>query len=127
MDDTTKKIAISVLSGVLRKGALLAAGSLATHGIAVSGNFTEIFVSLGVGAAVAGYSIWQDFGRPIVMAKLEVLKAKALAQSAALDKRGIPQPNAVEIAEHSPTLTPAEVVKVTAAMPDVPTAAMPQQ
>lgn len=116
MDDKTKTMMLTLASGVIKKGLLVAGSSLAGHGI-INSNQTETFVSIGMVLVGLGWSFWNDYGRAIVMSQLEVLKAKSLAQAAKLTQAGIAPVTASQIAEQSPTLTPSEVTKTVATLP----------
>lgn len=115
MDAATKQMVLGIASGALRKLAIAIAAGLTTHGIAVTGSFTETFVSAGIGLGVWAYSTYGDYVKVIVLSQLQVLKAKSLAQAAKLDAHSIAPPTPIEIAAHSDTVTPAQVVKATAA------------
>lgn len=113
MSDATNTM-ITTIGATIAKNALMGLGAaLVTHGVIASSN-TEMFVSVGMMAVGGIWSFWTSYGRAIVLSKLEVLKAKSLAQAAALEKHDIPPPTVVEIAEHSPTLTATDVAKVVA-------------
>lgn len=116
MDDSTKKVMLSLAAGVIKKGLLYASGLAVSHGL-IAGNQTETFVAIGMGVVAAGWSFWNDYGRAIVMSQLEVLKAKSLAQAAKMTQAGVSPVTANQIADQSPTLTAAEVVKTVATLP----------
>lgn len=116
MDDKTKTMMLTVGAGLAKKVLMLQAAGLVSHGM-MSANYTEVFVSLGMAGIGAAWSLWNDFGKPIVLSQLEVLKAKSLAQAASLRKAGLPQVTANEIAAQSPTLLPADVLKTIATLP----------
>ena len=110
MDDSTKTMMLTLASGVIKKGLITLGATAATHGI-ISANQTETFVAVGMFAVGAAWSFWNDYGRAIVLSKLEVLKAQSLAQAAKLKTAGVAAPSATEIAAQHPTLTPADVIK----------------
>lgn len=113
MDDSTKKIAQVLATGLVKKGLIWGGAALAGKGIALG--FTPIDYTAAAGAIVAtGWSFWQDYGKAILLSKVEVWKAEALAQAAALRKNGIATPTVTEIAAQHPTLTIADVAKVAA-------------
>lgn len=111
MDNSTKQMLVTVGAGAARKVLMLQAAGLVSHGV-INSNMTETYVSLGMAAVGALWSFWNDFGRSIVIAQLTVLKAKSLAQAAALEKHDIPSPTPTQIADHSETLTAKDVTKV---------------
>lgn len=123
MDDATKKLILGLASGFLRKGAIASAAALTTHGIAVSGSFTETVVSAGVGLIVWGYSTYGDTVKVIIASQIEVLKAKSLAQAAKLRANNIAPPTVQDVAAASArspeiaTLTVDEVKKAVATLP----------
>lgn len=110
MDDSTKTMMLTLASGVIKKGLMTLGATAATHGI-IASNQTETFVAAGMFLVGAGWSFWNDYGRAIVLSKLEVLKAQSMAQAAKLRSAGLPQPTVSEIAAQHPTLTPADVSK----------------
>ena len=112
MDDSTKTMMLTLASGIIKKGLITLGATAATHGI-ISANQTETFVAAGMFLVGAAWSFWNDYGKAIVLAKLEVLKAQSLAQAAKLKAAGVAPPNAAEIAVFHPTLTPADVIKQT--------------
>lgn len=116
MDDVNKKIILSLASGAAEKGFILAGGMLAAHGW-ISGSQTETFVSIGMAGLPIVYSFVQDYVAPILKAQLEVLKAKSLAQAAKLSQAGLPPVTVTQIADQSPTLTPAAVDKAIKTLP----------
>jgi len=116
MDDKTKTMMLTLATGVIKKGLLVAGTSLAGHGI-INSNQTETFVSVGMVLVGLAWSFWNDYGRAIVLSQLEVLKAKSLAQAAKLNQAGIAPVTTGQIAAQSPTLTPAEVAKTVATLP----------
>ncbi len=116
MDDKTKTMMLTLATGVIKKGLLVAGTSLAGHGI-INSNQTETFVSIGMVLVGLGWSFWNDYGKAIVLSQLEVLKAKSLAQAAKLSQAGIAPVTTGQIAAQSPTLTTAEVAKTVATLP----------
>lgn len=116
MDDVTKKAMLTIATGVTKKCLLYASGLAVSHGL-ISGNDTETFVAIGMGVIAAGWSLWNDYGKAIVLSQLEVMKAKSLAQAAKIKEAGLPPVTADQIAEQSPTLTPDQVIKTVAKMP----------
>ena len=110
MDDSTKTMMLTLASGVIKKGLMTLGATAATHGI-IASNQTETFVAAGMFLVGAGWSFWNDYGKAIVLSKIEVLKAQSLAQAAKLRSAGIAQPTVTEIAAQHPTLTPADVTK----------------
>lgn len=116
MDDATKKM-VTTLGATAIKNTLMSLGPvLAAHGV-IASNQTETFVSSGMFLVGILWSFWDSYGRAIFLAKMEVWKAKSLAQAAALHANGIPPVTNVEIAAHGPeALTPATVAKVAATL-----------
>ena len=113
MDDSTRTMMITLATGVIKKGLITLGATAATHGI-IASNQTETFVAAGMFLVGAGWSFWNDYGKAIVLSKLEVLKAQSLAQAAKLRSAGLPQATVSEIAAQHPTLTQADVAKVAA-------------
>lgn len=112
MDDSSRTMMVTLAASVIKKGLITLGATAATHGI-ISSNQTETFVAAGMFLVGAGWSFWNDYGKAIVLSKLEVLKAQSLAQAAKLRSAGLPAPTVAEIAEQHPTLTAADVAKVT--------------
>lgn len=116
MDDTTRKMLVTIGAGIAKKVLLGLGATLATHGV-ISSNQTETFVAVGMALVGVGWSLWNDYGRAIVLSQLEVLKAKSLAQADQARNAGLPPVTSTQIADKSPTLTPTDVAKVTAKLP----------
>ena len=116
MDDATKKILLTLGTGLLKKGGLAIGMVAATHGW-IGGNQVELFGSSAVALGIAGYSFWNDYGKAIVLSQLEVLKAKSLAQAEALHNAGLPRVTVSDIAAQSRTMTPTDVAKAVATLP----------
>ncbi len=110
MDDSTKTMMLTLASGVIKKGLLGLGVWAATHGV-ISSSQVESFVGAGMLLVSVAWSLWNDYGKAIVLSKLEVLKAQSLAQAAKLRQAGVAPPSAAEIAAQHPSLTPADVVK----------------
>jgi hypothetical protein len=117
MDDKTKTVMLTLATGVIKKGLIVAGTGLASHGV-ISSSQTEMFVAAGMGLVGLGWSFWNDYGKAIVLSQLEVLKAKSLAQAAKLQQNSIPPVTTRDIANQSPTLTPTEVAKTVATLPE---------
>jgi hypothetical protein len=117
MDDKTKTVMLTIATGVIKKGLIVAGTGLASHGV-ISSSQTEMFVAAGMGLVGLGWSFWNDYGKAIVLSQLEVLKAKSLAQAAKLQQNSIPPVTTRDIANQSPTLTPTEVAKTVATLPE---------
>jgi hypothetical protein len=117
MDDKTKTVMLTLATGVIKKGLIVAGTGLASHGV-ISSSQTEMFVAAGMGLVGLGWSFWNDYGKAILISKLEVLKAKSLAQAAKLQQNSIPPVTTRDIANQSPTLTPTEVAKTVATLPE---------
>lgn len=116
MNDATKKMLVTVVAPVVQKLLMLQAAAMVSHGL-ISSNQTETYVSVGMALVGAGWSFWDDYGRPIVLAQLEVLKAKSLAQAAKMNAAGVSPVTVDQIAAQSPTLSSADVVKAVAKLP----------
>lgn len=106
----------SVGTMLATKGLSVLAGIAVTHGLMTSSN-TETFISAGLLVVSLAWSGYTEYGRPILLAQLEVLKAKSLAQAAALKKANVPNVTVAQIAAQSPTLTQAQVVTAVATLP----------
>jgi len=111
MDDSTKTMMLTIGAGIAKKLLLGAGMAAASHGI-IAGNQVETFVAVGMALIGAGWSFWNDYGKAIVLSKLEVLKAQSLAQAAKLRNAGLSQPTVTEIVAQHPTLKPADITKV---------------
>lgn len=116
MDDTTKNMALTLASGIIKKGLVTLSAGAVTHGI-INSNQTETFISAGMLVVGLAWSFWNDYGRAIVISQLEVLKAKSLAQAAKMKDAGVPPVTVSQIAAQSQTLTSANVTKVIAQLP----------
>lgn len=126
MDDTTKTLALTMASGLIKKGLITVGATLATHGW-ISGGQTETFVAVGMFVVGAGWSFWQDYGKAIATSQLEVLKARSLAAAAKLKANNVPSVTTAEIAAQSPTLTQETVIKVANTLPlDVKASVVPK-
>lgn len=116
MDDATKTMALTLASGIIKKGLMTLGATAATHGW-ISGSQTETFVAAGMFLVGAGWSFWNDYGKAIVVSQLEVLKARSLAAAKKIQDAGLKPVSVAEIAAQSPTLTEAQVTKVAASLP----------
>lgn len=120
MDATAPVLPPSTLTSVgtmlATKGLSVLAGIAVTHGLMTSSN-TETFISAGLFLVSLGWSGYREYLRPILLAQLEVLKAKSLAQAAALQANNLPKVTVSQIAAQSPGMTQADVVKVVATLP----------
>lgn len=113
MDDTTRKMLLTLGAGLLKKGGITLGTAWATHGW-ISGNDVELVGAGAVALGSAAYSFWNDYGKAIVLSQLDVLKAKSLAQADQARKAGLPPVTVDAIADKSPTLTSTDVAKVVA-------------
>lgn len=108
------------LGALLRTFAAAAGGWVVKHGWGSDSVGTQVAGAIMVLGAltwsVAG-KFWQEYGRDIVNAQLEVLKAKSLAQASKIREAGLPPVTASQVAEQSPTLTVAQVTKTIATLP----------
>ncbi len=107
---------MSIAMTLATKGLTLLSGVMVTHGI-MTASQTETFVSAGLLVVSLLAMGWREYGSAIFFSQMEVLKAKSLAQAAALKKANLPPVTATQIAAQSPTLTPADVVKAVATLP----------
>lgn len=107
---------MSVATMLATKGLSVLAGALVAHGI-INASGTETFISAGVLLLSVAWSGWNEYGKAIFMSQLEVLKAKSLAQAAALKANNIPKVTVNQIAAQSPNLDPAAVIKVVDTLP----------
>lgn len=115
MNDATQKM-LTTLGASLAKNLLMIIGtSLAAHGILSTGSGVETFVAVGMTLVGVLWSFWNSYGKAILLSKLEVWKAKSLAEAAKLQAHDIAPPTNEQIAAQSPTATTADVVKVMAA------------
>lgn len=115
MDASTQKMLLALGTTVLRKGLTVGGTAAASHGV-IAGNQVETFVSVGLALAGVAWSFWNDYGSTIVLSKLEVWKATALAQRDALRQAKIAPPTAAQIADKVPDpKVTAEVVTKTMA------------
>lgn len=106
----------SVGTMIATKGLSILAGVAVTHGLITSSN-TEMFISAGLFLVSLGWSSYMEYIRPILLAQLEVYKAKSLAQAAALRSAGVPQITVAQIAAQSPTMEAPTIAKVIATLP----------
>lgn len=116
MDDTTRKMVMTIGAGLIKKSLLGLGATLATHGV-ISSNQTETFVAVGMALVGVAWSLWNDYGRAIVLSQLDVLKAKSLAQAAKMRDAGVTPVTVSQVAAQSPTLTTADVSKTVATLP----------
>lgn len=106
----------SVGAMLATKGLSVLAGIAVTHGLMTSSN-TETFISAGLLLVSLAWSGYVEYGRPILLAQLEVLKAKSLAQAAALKAANLPKVTVAQIADQSSTMHQYDVVKAIATLP----------
>lgn len=107
---------VSVGTMLATKGLAMLAMFLVTHGL-MSGSNTEAFIALAPLLVSLAWSGYVQYARPIFLAQLEVLKAKSLAQAAALKAANLPKVTVSQIAAQSPSMTQADVAKVVATLP----------
>lgn len=125
MDDSTKKIIIGLATGAVKKFLLTAGSAAAAHGI-ITDVPAETYSALALTLVTAGVSFWNDYGKAIVGAQLEVLKARSLAAAAKIKSAGLPAVTPAEIAAQSPKLTAESVTKVASTLPaDVQASVIP--
>lgn len=127
MDDSTKTLVTTIATGVIKK-TLISVGSIAAaHGF-ITGVPVEAYGSAAIAIAAAGISLWQDYGKAIIISQLEVLKARSLAAAAKIHEAGISPVTTAEIAAQSPTLTAASIIKIAATMtPAMQASVVPEQ
>lgn len=110
----------TIVTMLATKVLMAAAAAMVTHGW-INGNQTEMFVASALGGLAVIWSsvkiFWDNYGKAIVKAQLEVLKAKSLAQAAALKDAGQPKITVADIAAQSPTMDAAAVTKAIATLP----------
>lgn len=106
----------SIATMLASKGLAAAGAVLVTHGLMTS-NGTEALIALAPILVSVGWSLWNEYLKVIVRAQLEVLKAKSLAQAAALKQASLPKVTVAQIAAQSPTMGPPDVVKAIATLP----------
>lgn len=115
---TTTQTMVATLGATVAKTLLMTIGAAAaSHGL-LAGSNVEMFVSLGMMLVGAAWSFWNSYGRAIMVAKLDVWKAKAEAQAEALRKANVPPPTNAQIAEKipDPKVTAEVVAKTIAAV-----------
>lgn len=111
MDDTTKKVAQTIAIGIVKKTLIWGGAILAGHGVAVG--FTPTDYAAAAAAIVAtGWSLWNDYGKGIVLGELEVVKAHVQAQTAKIRAAGLPPVTVTEIANQNNKLTTDDVAKM---------------
>lgn len=98
------------------KGLAMLAMFLVTHGL-MSGSNTEALIALAPLLVSLAWSGYVQYARPIFLAQMDVLKAKSLAQAAALKAANLPKVTVTQIAAQSPTMEPADVAKAIATLP----------
>lgn len=106
----------SVGTMLATKGLAILGTFLVTHGL-MTGSGTEELISLAPFLVSIGGSIYLEYLRPIFLAQMDVLKAKSLAQAAALRAANLPKVTVTQIAAQSPTMEAADVVKAIATLP----------
>lgn len=106
----------SVVTMLATKGLAVLAAFLVTHGV-MTGSNTEAFIALAPALVSLGWSGYMEYLRPILSAQLEVLKAKSLAQAAALKAANLPKVTVAQIAAQSPVMEEPDVLKAIATLP----------
>lgn len=106
----------SVLTMLATKGLTVLATFLVTHGV-ITGSNTEAIIALAPALVSLGWSAYVEYLGPIFRAQMDVLKAKSLAQAAALKAAGMPKVTVAQIAAQSPTMEAPDVVKAIATLP----------
>jgi hypothetical protein len=125
MDDATKTMFQTFAAGIVKKVLISGGALLAGHGIA-SGFTATDYAAASVAIVAAAWSFWNDYGKAIVLSQVDVLKARSLAASKKIEDAGLRPVTVAEIADQSPTLTPAQVIKVADTMaPDVKASVVP--
>lgn len=125
MQDQTKTLVTALATGVIKKVLIIGGTWAATHGL-ISGVSVETYSGIAVAAVAASTSLWQDYGKAIVLSQLDVLKARSLAAAAKIHAAGLPPVTPAEIAAKSPTLTTESVTKIAQTMaPDIKASVLP--
>lgn len=106
----------SVGTMLATKGLAMLATFLVTHGL-MSGSNTEAFIAIAPLLVSLAWSGYVQYARPIFLAQLEVLKAKSLAQAAALKAANLPKVTVAQIAAQSPTMEATDVAKAISTLP----------
>jgi hypothetical protein len=106
----------SVATMLATKGLAILGTFLVTHGL-MTGSNTEALISLAPFLVSLAWSGYREYVRPILIAQLEVLKAKSLAQAAALKAANLPKVTVAQIAAQSPTMETTDVVRAIATLP----------
>ena len=113
-----KSVLATALTAAARVALVGAGGWLAQHGIMQSSG-TESFVSIGTSIvlvlASAGWDMWTQYVQPVMIARLEVWKMKALDRAAALKNAGMPVPPPPTV-DRIDAVTPSSVTPAIAAM-----------
>jgi hypothetical protein len=116
MDDSTKKVLMTLATGAVKKVLLTAGAAATTHGL-IADIPAETYTAGAVFIVSAGWSFWNDYGKAIILSQLEVLKARSLASAKKIHDAGLKSVTVAEIAAQSPTLTEAQVTKVASTLP----------
>lgn len=106
----------SVATMLATKGLAILGTFLVTHGL-MTGSNTEALISLAPFIVSLGWSLYVQYARPIFLAQMEVLKAKSIAQAAALRAANLPKVTVAQIAAASPTMDASAVAKAIATLP----------
>jgi hypothetical protein len=117
MDAKTEQMIVTVGAGIAKKGLIALGTWLSAHG-AMSGDMVNTFVGAGMFFVGVGWSIWQDYGKAILLSQLEVLKAKSLAQAEKMRMAGVTPVTVSQIANQSSKMDSAEVAKAVATLPE---------
>lgn len=126
MDDSTKTWITTLAVGGVQKVLMIGGSALAAHGFSYMGTNTELYAGLATAIVAAGVSFWRDYGRAIITSQLEVLKAKSLASAKKIQDAGLTSITPTEIADQSPKLTTASVIKIAETLPqDVKASVIP--
>lgn len=79
--DTQPSVAKGLAVTLLRGGLKYAATAAVAHGLMTDGN-TEAFIGAGVAIAAEGWSLWNNYGRTIALASLDLLRSKVVTAAA---------------------------------------------
>jgi hypothetical protein len=107
---------ITVGAGIIKKGLITLGSIAATHGV-INSNQTETFVAGGMFLVGVLWSLWQDYGKAIILSQLEVLKAKSLAQAEKMRNSNVPPVTVQQIANQSNKMNPTDVASAIETLP----------
>lgn len=92
---------------LLRGGLKYAATAAVAHGLMTDG-YTEAFIGLGVAGGAEAWSLWNDYGRTIGLASLDLLRSKVVDAAAAARQNHVsPQSALARLDAHVADTAPA--------------------